>query len=231
MENESSQTNVRLDNSIPGLKIYIYENQAPWNVVIHSQTEQEWSAYCRDSENPMNPMIGTTLLYQKQAWAIRNIAKQADGSLSYFLEPWPEYELWVHQVSVTEEAMTEKVLNEEEKIRMEQLFRISLLIEVCMGWLPADIQNKLSIRWYFYPPEASSRNGVIEAMFGLQMCLFGLYFRCVPMLVSGPYMLGEGVFRMLHCITADKPLGILPTELLYTALRGVYRFFSGFGSR
>ncbi|HPR64960.1 MAG TPA: hypothetical protein PK014_12145 [Thermoanaerobaculia bacterium] len=143
-------------------------------------------------------------------------ARSEEGNHIYSLEPWPEGQDMNHHVTWTKEK--------EELFRMECLFssrdtqppHLLLASLVLIGFLPAEMQRKLSESWEFEPSRATLYSSILQFFLSLPFFVYetllhvtGNSIMPVWLWLTTGYLALESGFRAGGALFLDEPTGTL----------------------
>lgn len=212
-----------IDYSIPGMRIERFDPDDAWALVVRCAAAQpEWILDPTTlAKRIATKEVPTTIMYRETAYRIHEV-EEKNESWIYRMARCPEGEPQIQKFDLLRESIEAIATEEKETERELLLLRSSVFYDWTLGWLPAEIQEKLAERILFNPEDASRKNALLECVFGLVACVLctaymfaGFYVGAADFFFEALFMLLialEGFIRLGHIIAGGKPLGLFALE-------------------
>jgi hypothetical protein len=219
---------IAADYPIPGVLVQVFDETSPVRLRVRSATELvAWTPFVTDPTHDLSRQVATTIKYQDVLYAIAK-REQTPSGWQYDLIPWPNGEMARRTIALSREFWLQ--LEAEKRIEQEERRRdrIARGLGFLIAFLPASIQERISEEYDYDAPGWTKIN---SAVIGAIAAFSTLLNNVIMPIVAGfgyaaapatgltfwlfPYLLLDSFLRFGTAIAGDRPLGLLPVEILY----------------
>jgi len=221
---------IAVDSPAPGVCVYVYDETPPVRVRVRTATEMaDWVLFVTDPTRDESALVATTIEYRGVLYAIARREHTPSG-WQYDLIPWPSGELPRRKFTLSREFF--QAIEEEKKTEVQERRRSKLFsaLGFLIAFLPSSIQGYISEE---YDYDAVGWTKINSAVIGLlSLGLTVIYDVIVPLAAAypaayagatiswpgrllWPYLALDSLARFGNAVAGEKPLGLLPVEIVY----------------